>query len=269
MKRYLLLGLIWVFPCTVQAELNAVYAGARAIGLAGAYVAIADHAEASFLNPSGMPQIDRYVLTNSYSRLFGMKELARTSVSGVAPTSLGHFGLFYLSLGVSLYRVGTLGLSYGRTVGRRLNIGVTVRRLNMTIQNYEGASAMVADAGLLAHLPYKLNLGAIIHAAGRLSQSGLPMNNPRVVQVGISRSGERLTVAAQLDRHPRYGVTSRIGQELKLAEIITVRAGLSTGPTQFFTGFGLHKGYLRTDYALSSHPLLGLTHRFSLSMEFG
>ena len=269
MKRILPLLLLLATPSAAWSAFEPVYAGARPVGMAGAFVAVADDADAAYLNPGGMPGVDRFALTSYYTRLFGMKELAQVSVSGVAPTGLGHFGLFYHGLGSSLYREGVFGFSYGRSIGGRFRAGLALRRLSLAFQSYEGASAVVLDSGILVDLPYDLRLGAMTHAAGRLSESGPAAETPRVIQAGLSRTGDRLTVSFQLDRHPRHGYTTRVGQEFRLARFVTVRAGLTTDPSLFYVGLGLAKGRVKTDYALSSHALLGITHRFSLTMEFG
>ncbi len=269
MKRILPLLLLLVTPGSAWSAFEPVFAGARPVGMAGAFVAVADDADAAYLNPGGIPRISRFVLTSYYTKLFGMKELAQVSVSGVAPTRMGHFGLFYHSFGSSLYREAVIGLSYGRSIGRRFHAGLTLRRMSLAVSNYEGASAVAMDAGVLIDLPYQLRLGAMIHAAALLNESGTATENPRIIQAGLSRTGDRLTVSFQLDHHPRHGYTTRVGQEFHLAELVTIRAGLTTDPSLFYVGLGLEKGRVKTDYALSSHSLLGITHRFSVTMEFG
>lgn len=269
MIRFLPLLLLLATPGTAWSAFEPVYVGARPIGMAGAFVAVADDAEASFLNPGGTPRVSRLALTSYYTRLFGMKELAQVAISAVAPTGLGHIGLFYHGMGSSLYREGVLGLSYGRSIGRRFHAGLALRRLSLSIHNYEGASATAMDAGVLLDLPYDLRLGAMAHAVGRFSETGPAAESPRIIQAGLSRTGDRLTVSFQLDRHPHHGYTTRVGQEFRLAESVTIRAGLTTDPSLFYVGLGLAKGRVKTDYALSSHALLGITHRFSLTMEFG
>lgn len=269
MKRILPLLLFLATPGTAWSAFESVYAGARPLGMAGAFVAVADDAEASFLNPGGTPQVGRVALTSYYTRLFGVKELAQISISGVAPTGLGHFGLFYHGFGSSLYTEGIFGLSYGRSVGRRIHAGLTLRRLSLSVWNYAGASAVALDTGVLVELPYDLRFGAMAHAVARFKESGPAAESPRVIQAGLSRTSDRLTVSFQLDRHPRHGYTTRVGQELGLAEFVTVRAGLTTDPSLFYVGLGFEKGRVKTDYALSSHALLGITHRFSLTVELG
>ena len=269
MKRILPLLLLLLTPGTAWSAFEPVFAGARPVGMAGAFVAVADDAEATFLNPGGTPQVGRFALTSHYTRLFGMKELAQVAISGVAPTALGHFGLFYHGLGSSLYREGVFGLSYGRSISRRFHAGLTLRRMSLAVRNYEGASAVAMDVGVLIDLPYQLRLGAMAHAVALLNESGTATENPRIIQAGLSRTGDRLTVSFQLDHHPRHGYTTRVGQEFLLAELVTIRAGLTTDPSLFYVGLGLGKGRVKTDYALSSHSLLGITHRFSVTMEFG
>ena len=269
MKRILPLLLLLATPGSAWSAFEPVFAGARPVGMAGAFVAVADDADAAYLNPGGIPRIGRFALTSYYTKLFGMKELAQVSVSGVAPTRIGHFGLFYHSFGSSLYREGVIGLSYGRSIGSRFHAGLAIRRLSLAFQNYEGASAVALDTGFLVDLPYDLHFGVMVHGAGRLMESGTATEQPRIVQAGLSRTGDRLTVSFQVDRHPRHGYTTRVGQEFRLAELVTVRAGLTTDPSLFYVGLGLEKGRVKTDYALSSHSLLGITHRFSVTMEFG
>ncbi len=121
MKRILLLLIFLATPGTAWSAFEPVFAGARPVGMAGAFVAVADDAEATFLNPGGMSQVGRFAFTSHYTRLFGMKELAQFTLSGVAPTGIGHFGLFYHGLGGSLYREGVIGVSYGRSIGKRFH----------------------------------------------------------------------------------------------------------------------------------------------------
>ncbi len=269
MRRILPLLLLLATPGSAWGAFEPIYAGARPIGMAGAFVAVADDAEATFLNPGGMPRIARYALTSHYTKLFGMKELAQVSISGVAPTGLGHFGLFYHGLGGSLYREGVLGLSYARSVGRRFHGGLSLRRSSLAVRNYEGGATVALDAGILVDLPYDLHLGAMAHSVARLKESGSATGRPRIFQAGLSRAGDRLAISLQIDRHPRHGYTTRVGQEYRLVQFVTIRAGLTTDPSMFYFGLGLAKGSVKTDYALSSHDLLGITHRFSLTMEFG
>ena len=114
----------------------------------------------------------------------------------------------------------------GAPFGKRFKAGFALRRSSMAVRNYPGASAVALDTGILIHLPYNLRFGAMAHTVGRFMESGQETDSPRVVQVGISRTGERLTVSFQLDHHPRHGYSTRMGQEFLLVEYVTIRAGL-------------------------------------------
>ena len=98
--------IITVLLCIItpaHATFELVPAGARPLGMAGAYIAVADDAHSPFLNPAGMSQLRYTELTSYYTMLFGLKELTQMMLSGVVSTPAGHLVLFYRSLGGPMF----------------------------------------------------------------------------------------------------------------------------------------------------------------------
>lgn len=263
--------IITVFLCIItpaHATFELVPAGARPLGMAGAYIAVADDAHSPFLNPAGMSQLRYTELTSYYTMLFGLKELTQMVLSGVVSTPAGHLGLFYRSFGGPLYRESAVGVAWSHTLGSRLMAGSAVRMLTLSVKGYGAARTASLDAGLLVFLPYQTRLGMTVHNINRLKLASQRDDSPRRTSIGVSRSSHRLTVAFQIDHETRYGTTTRIGQEFHPIKPISIRAGLTTSPTLVFVGLGMQINRMVTEYALSSHPVLGSSHHVSLSFRF-
>ena len=146
--------------------------------------------------------------------------------------------------------------------------GRAVRMLTLSVKGYTAARTASLDAGLLVFLPYQTRLGMTVHNINRLKLASQRDDSPRRTSLGVSRSSHRLTVAFQIDHETRYGITTRIGQEFHPIEPLSIRAGLTTSPTLVFVGLGMQINRMVTEYALSSHPVLGSSHHVSLSFRF-
>ncbi|NTV53291.1 MAG: UPF0164 family protein, partial [Candidatus Firestonebacteria bacterium] len=81
----------------VRASFEAERAGARATGLAGAFTAVADDADALIYNPAGLPNVKTAVFSAEHSRLFTALDtdtLTENRLAYVQPwPKVGTFGL--------------------------------------------------------------------------------------------------------------------------------------------------------------------------------
>jgi outer membrane protein W len=139
--------------------------GARDMALGGADLANTSGLNAQFWNPAGMPRMDRVVAAQfSYMSIFndiGVNYLA----VGYNDEDLGSFGLNIKSLGFGDIPFTTnedmdgasgrtfsptfvtVGLSYARVLTEYVNVGLTVKVINETIDR-ASASAVAFDIGL-------------------------------------------------------------------------------------------------------------------------
>lgn len=51
-------------------------------------------------------------------------------------------------------------------------------------------------------------------------------------------------------------------------DFLILRIGVSSEPDTYSGGFGIVYNFIQADYAVSSHPDLGLTHQFGLIVRF-
>ena len=123
---------------------------ARSVGMAGAFVAVADDTASVFWNPAGLSQIDRYELATTRVHYpvgaFSTEMLATT----IPNLFYGTASLAVLQNGEpDLYREQILQVTYGYDLSTQLNlplsIGVNLRRLSVAYLGADRQDPLFAD----------------------------------------------------------------------------------------------------------------------------
>ncbi|MFB0526723.1 MAG: hypothetical protein ACETVO_04580 [bacterium] len=255
-------------------------AGARPMGMAGAFTGVADDVNAIYWNPAGLELVKEVEAMGMTTRLFGLKDLTYYLFGGVVPTKkIGAFGLSYSQFGCSEYRESQIIFSSGQSLGSEVCFGFNVKIMSIKIKGasanseYGRASAFGLDVGALADIGSKFRLGVM----------ATNLNGPRLgncsetlaqrIMVGTSfRIISRCITS--LDLHlPLSSIMVepevRAGVEVILSRNFTLRAGVEDDPTRFTGGFGLRWKIFKFDYAFLSHPFLNNQHQFSFSLHLG
>ncbi len=190
MKKFILILFILIFGTlhgqdkvgTTAAPFLGIGAGPTAIGMGGAFVAVANDASALYWNPSGISRTGHneflfehtnYLIGTSYNFFGGVIALDDENAIGVSVTYLD-----YGSDRVTTVELpdGTgetwsakdmsLGLSYSRNLTDRFSIGGTAKMILQQIW-HESATGWALDAGLLYITPFNdLKIGMNISNFG-------------------------------------------------------------------------------------------------------
>ena len=270
--------------------------GVRAIGMGGAFVAVANDGTTVRWNPAALASLQRQEVDFAYADRFGLG-LKDSYLSYVLPMSDNHaLGLDWSYRGFNDIQAG-LGLkntqsqfsfAYGyrngiqrlrRWVGNA-SIGVSGKYLSQST-DLDGASVMSAtglglDLGLLVPLPANLRLGVVVQDLGGTSVKHTGGLSEKLYQplyrLGLAyRPIEGLMLSSQVDD------SFRLGAEYWLAGQLALRAGLrserkspdtfSDATTASF-GLGIKYRFAQLDYAYERHPILGTTHYSALSLSY-
>lgn len=248
--------------------------GVRPAGMGGAYVAVADDANAVLFNPAGYAGLERIELNSMYSELYAgfnarlfTGELDRTGyglLSAAVPVSadIGTLGLTWLRLNSLIYAENTYALSYGRSLGFiPLDVGVSLKVLQWQVAENEftrqagyypysqfGKTGFTADVGVKTALGEKLTVAASVENAAPVDM-GITRTEivPLVARVGAAYRLElgqafidQVLVAGQLDWRDDYTgevFTPRLGLETKHAGMFAFRAGVALQDVSAGVGF--------------------------------
>jgi tetratricopeptide (TPR) repeat protein len=265
-------------------------AGARAMGMGGAFTAIADDATAIYYNPSGIARLERTELSGMHVSLW--EGVNYDCLNLAIPTlDYGYFGFGVMRVGVDdivrrdVYNVkrGEFGyhqeqyfLTYAIQLTEALSFGASAKVANQSIDSYN-ASGISNDLGLLFRLPgyNQVTIGMNIQD---LYSSGLKLKSenektPLNLKAGLGYEiffggyQNRILLAFDIDKTERRELQTHFGAEADLMGTFFIRSGYDENGTSF--GGGLSYGIIGFDYAFIDNDGLGDAHRFSLSLKFG
>lgn len=264
-------------------------AGARAVGMGGSFVSIADDASAVFWNPAGLarlslPELDFSHVTLPEGSGFDFAGMAyptvRAGVFAAGFLRVGTDGIFSrdtraVDLGTVDYSENQFLLGYGHPLFKFLNVGGTFKFYNQSLAGFS-ANAVGADFGILAG-PYHgifLGLNAQDFVASDLKLINSKESIPRNFKAGLSYllpsrpAGLGLRLAVDAEKTENTPVAWHAGAELVCLDYFFLRGGYDRENPTFGLGFVYHRFGL--DYAYKRQPEgLGSSHRFGFSFRFG
>ena len=320
-KHKLLYGLITVSflilavspICFAEGEVNLMPhlrlgAGARSIGLGGAFTAIAEDATATVWNPAGLGSAadlslnfstQRLSLDRSHNFIAITKTLGNAGAVGLAATNFGvsDYSLYDASGeygGKADYSTNAYSLSYGIAFGN-FNVGLTGRMLsdNFGVDSVENQSGFGGvDIGLMGHALHidveemqvpTFHYGIVAKYLGAsVGEATVPM----VVNVGVAYDlymGNVVTFSADIEQEfvnlDDSAFSMRGGVEYRLMNIksteFALRAGMraSRDVQNLYGGFGVNVAGLQVDYAIQDGISSGIngdgsTHYVSVSYTY-
>ncbi len=272
--------------------------GARALGMGGAFTAVADNADAPFWNPAGLAQINNNEITAMQTKL--STDADHYYVSYVTPLLGGGLGISWIQVGMnSITQTGNstseynevtnLGifsyfsnaylLAYGRNITDNLSFGITAKYLTSDMPglvSIEGASAYgySITPGLLYKPTRELSIGLKIDELINYQKWGTDAEEivPSISRLGISYAtrvpllGNPLLLSGDISQINKAGYVPEgsAGAEAKFGQI-AFRIGYSE---QSMTGgAGFEADHISIDYAYVTQTSLTKdnVHRVSLT----
>jgi hypothetical protein len=301
-----------LFATQAFASFEPLPVGARPAGMADAFTVVADDAQSVYYNPAGMMHVRRPEVSTYYSRLFlgldDKSEINRSFLGYVQPLpkQWGRLGVSYVGLGLAgLYSESSLGLSYARSIGTKLNAGGTVKMLRKSFgTDAYTDSAINVDSGatlggkdpVLAKGTSKSGISLDLGGQYRLAKNyamGIALRNVNQPDMGIASSDKAPAVyALGVSRWTRVSSLSvelanwkfadsqdfriGVGGERWYRSGMGMRAGLGVGSRQYRAvtlGGSYRMDGFQIDYGVN-YPLAGVentlgSHMVSITFRFG
>ena len=253
--------------------------GARALGMGGAHIAVADDAAAVYYNPAGLAFIDGRHITSLYTNQFGAAGYMGLGYAqryvGAGAMKLDASGIdqtdeFANVTGVFGVTDLTLILGAAARAMPQLGVGGAVKYYSQALPANSGRG-VTGDIGVLfATDSGRFRIGAVCrNALGSLKyDSGHTDAFDRSFGAGVAvRAMDNLLLAA--DVIWKDGMDARIGGEFRLGKFaLRAGGGYRDEKFSFSVGAGFVIPLFSIDYAYQTHSTLPDSHRLSLGVRF-
>jgi len=288
--RITAIGTLLAVGCLLSAGLSRagfedVAVGARPLALGGAFVAIADDANAIYWNPAGLARMDGIRLMGTRAWLYSVPDFHVDYLAFKGPdlpfVSMG-FGWLNASL-KDIQSENTFILSLARGGLGPLSVGVNLKHFRLDAPGYEryndpaydGAqSAWGIDLGMLMQFRRNLTFGL---STRNLNEPELRMlsttTDPDVISRRLQVGGAYLfreTVYLTADLVSRTGdfgdLRLHTGGEIWFFKAYAVRVG--TTQNRQSLGAGVKADHWKVDFALVSHQRMDNSYRLTVGFMY-
>jgi hypothetical protein len=276
--------LVVAFAAAAPANFIEIETGARAMGMGGAFVAVADDVTALHWNPAGLATLDRIQVFGMRTSVYGVDDISEDSAIAGWGTGRRGFALGWARTGAKdLYNEDTIALGAGlKTPVEGLRAGIAVKRLSVDAPGYDyyndpnfnmdGDAAFAADVGCLYRRP-TWSAAAVVRNLGEpelqlieTTQATDPIYTE--LRVGGSYTFREVMLMSAEWRIPReapafYGekASLNLGTEIWFYDAFALRTGMNRD--RITAGLGLKSKNLLIDVALLSERRIGSLYRLS------
>ncbi len=205
-------------------------------------------------NPAGAAAADGWSAGFFTNREWGLNELATFDISGRMAFPWGTIaagGSFFGER--ELYSEACAGALYAKRIWR-VDTGIRARLLSVSSGDWSASTAIIG-LGVRAPIIKTLDAGAWIDniAASKLDGNQLPV---RGALGAAFRPTDWLRLSCDLYSESPNPSTLRIGQEILIGQILSVRSGVTFRPNCYHFGLGINFSDFEFTWAYIGHPEL-------------
>ena len=244
--------------------------GAKQIAMSNSDVALSDDVFSLFNNPAGLAQLNWRELGLYYSPApFGLNELVNGYIAYTEPLGFGSAGIGAMTYGFELYRESRLLLSFSTSYLNKFFAGVSINYHIVSIQRYGNKSVFYLNAGCLGYITDELRIGFFVQNINQASFTSQEDQISILLNAGLSYNiYDDLSLNFAVEKDIRYNASVKSGINYDLIDNLSLRIGFANEPAEFSCGIGIHFSYFNFDYAVFTHPDLGLTHQAGIIISF-
>lgn len=245
--------------------------GARQAGLNHCSVALSDFWSVQN-NQAGMALIKNMSVGVAYENRFLVPHLGTANLALIYPLKYGNMGLSMSYFGYALYHKMKIGLSYARSFGHRLRIGIQLDYLQTGLGDIYGSRSNVTfEMGVQSDVTEHLTFGAYVYNPIRVKFSDYANEKiPVVFRFGLAyHFSNKLLTTAEIEKNTDFQpIILRGGIEYNVKKQFFFRVGFGTAQDIFSFGFGWYKKHMQFDIGTTMHQSLGFSPQTSFVFVF-
>ncbi len=249
-----------------KAQFNYTTAGARSSGMANTSVTLTDF-WSIYNNQAGLGYL-QHITVGAFHRSGFISEQNSQGIGIAVPTKTGTLAATFDYYGFSAYNEMQAGLAFGRTFTEYFSAGIKLNYLHTQIAGeYGTADAVTFEVGILSQPIENLFIGASVYNPSRSKMGSEPI--PTIYEAGIGYLfSEKAFLAIETEKDIDQRAIFKAGIDYQLIDLVSIQAGISTNPSNYSFGIGIHYSDINLHIGFLKHQTLGFTPSFSLSYGF-
>ncbi len=251
----------------LQAQIGNDFVGARSAAMGGYNVTLSD-VWASNNNQAGLGFVEDLAAGIYYENRFLLKATSYQAGAVVLPIKTGAFGISVASFGYSAYSETKAGLAYGKRLGKKCSVGLQMNYLNTSFtQEYGSKTTLTGAVGVIAKLSEEITLGVHVYNPSRSKLITYGNQRvPTIAKLGLDyQFSKKVTLAVSTEKNLTVKAIVNAGIEYYIADLLYIRGGISTNPSQYAFGFGMQLKDFKVEVSSSFHQTLGVTPGISIA----
>lgn len=210
-------------------------------------------------NQAALATLQQFSATIYMERRFGMPELTNYTIVTGLPTKHGNIGVALHRNGFSEYNENSLGLTYARRLGTRVNVGVQFNYHDRQLAGYGHVSMINAEAGVVWHLSEKLHAGMHVINAGA-ARSVNEEKLPSLYTFGCGyETGNKFFTGIEIIKEEDQPVTVNVLLQYRFIQNCMAAFGISTATSSVWIGARFYWRSFQIGVTASHHNQLGIT----------
>jgi hypothetical protein len=210
---------------------------------------------AAWTNPAGLSCLTELSAGIYSENRFLLKAASMYAAMIAIPVPAGAFGGSIARLGNPAWHQQQLSGAYGRSLGRKVGIGVQFNYETTAVQGVGAVSAVSFDGGILWHCSEKLHTGVQVRKSGHdpVMYSG---------GAGFEASRDFLLTASVINTGSMTSM--KAAAYYRIVRALALEIGMASSPAYNNAAVIFYLRSLRIDIAAGFHPQLGITPSTSL-----
>lgn len=266
-QKLLYLPVFLFFFGETAAQPAAELFGGRTAGMGFVSTTIHDYWSA-FHNPAGLNGVEQAGVALAYTNRYGVPAFQSVAAAGA-------FKLNKFALGAGISRFGDQLFNRQKillTAASRLSgvdVALRLGYMQIATSGLETHGLPFLDLGVIAQLTKHLRIGASLHHINQPKVSSFEQERlPALVRAGFSyQPVSRFTLHLDTEKETGQDFDFRAGAEYQWHKAFSARTGISTRPAKAYFGTAVSLKNIGIDYALHTHPKLGMSHQVSLNLK--
>jgi hypothetical protein len=234
--------------------------------MGNAMVALAQD-QSFFYNPAGVAFLDHNFASASFHAPIDLPRLSTAGLNANLTFKPVNLGIGIERFGDRLYNESKVGIVLAKKIDR-IALGIKGSYFNASAENVNSNGTLLVEFGVLASLHPMLRIG--FHAYNiTASRLFFEQRISTVLRAGIAfEASEKICFTTEAESVPGEYTFIKAGLEYQIANFLALRTGINSRVKSNHFGLGYMSSQWNLDYAVHTHPSLGLSNHLTLKLNF-